>query len=83
MDSNYNELSFAYDLTKLEREQQKKLLTEAKKRDQEEGGKWKHRVRGPPWDLKIVRKEVAKAQTQQQNPIDGIEEGKEAKENKD
>ena len=57
--SDHKDLSFAHDLTKLEREALKKLITEAKMKDQEEGGRWKHRVRGPPWDMRITRKEVA------------------------
>ena len=42
-------------MTKEEREQNKKLLTEAKKLQDEDQGNWTYKVRGPPWDLKIVK----------------------------
>ena len=75
--SDYDHLSFAHDMTKMEREQQRKKIIEAKKKDGEEGGKWKHRVRGPPWDLRIVRME-AKTETQEdkEEKMEEVVEGK-------
>ena len=52
--TEYKHLSFTHDMTKLERDQQRKLVGEAKKREKEDGGKNRFRVRGPPWDLKVV-----------------------------
>lgn len=44
------------DLTKTEREQEKKLWEEAKqKRDQNTSGEFTYKVRGPPWARKVVK----------------------------
>ena len=51
----YSRISISHDMTKEEREQNKKLLTEAKKLQDEDQGNWTYKVRGPPWDLKIVK----------------------------
>ena len=54
--SEYDDISFGHDMTKLEREQKNKLTAEAKdleKADKE--GKFRYRVRGPPWDMKVVK----------------------------
>ena len=53
----FRNISVAYDLSLEERKKKKEKVLEAKKREEEEsdGGQWTFRVRGPPWDLKIVR----------------------------
>ena len=51
--STYSHISIRYDMTKMEREQHKKLVVEAKKMEAESGGKHQYRVRGPPWDMKV------------------------------
>ena len=63
----FNKVSFTHNMTKLEREQQNKLVTEAKRLEAEAGGKWRYRVRGPPWDMKITKK--AGTLPVRQNPI--------------
>ncbi len=52
--SNHNNLSFSHDLTKRERDEYKKMVEMAKKKEQESGGKKRFRVRGPPWNLRIM-----------------------------
>lgn len=49
-------LSFAHDMTKLEQEEFRKLVDEAKKleNEDEDVGKKRFRVRGPPWKMQIV-----------------------------
>ena len=59
-DSEYKHISLTYDMTPKEREQQKKLVTEAKKKQEAEGGRWLYKVRGPPWAMKIIKKEGRK-----------------------
>ena len=54
--SEHEYISIKYDMTKLEREQYKKMVIESRKLEEEAGGKWRYRVRGPPWDLKILKK---------------------------
>ena len=45
-----------HDMTKAERENSKKLYMEAKRRqDSDASGNWIFKIRGPPWDLKIIR----------------------------
>jgi protein-tyrosine-phosphatase len=57
--SDYKEVSIVHDMTKIEREQNKKMVTEAKKRTSEDkSGEYVYRVVGPPWARKI--KQVAK-----------------------
>ncbi len=58
--SDYNHISLTYDMTPKEREQQKKLVAEAKNRQESEGGRWLYKVRGPPWAMKIIKKEGKK-----------------------
>ena len=45
--SEYQHLSFKHDMTRLEREQQRKLTEKAREMEAESGGKWRFRVRGP------------------------------------
>ena len=54
---NYKGLSIQNqnDLTKKEREEEKKLLDEARANEALDGGKTRFRVRGPPWARRIVR----------------------------
>ena len=55
-DEKYKKLSVAHDMTKLEREDLKKLLAEAKVKESDTGqGEWMFRVRGTPGNLRIVR----------------------------
>jgi hypothetical protein len=66
--SNHNSVSFNHDMTPLEREQNKKLVEEAKSlAKKDETGQWLYRVRGPPWDRKILktRKKGEKSETRQ------------------
>ena len=51
-DSDYEHLSITYDMTMKEREQHKKLTDKAKEMSKKE--QRNYRVRGPPWDLKII-----------------------------
>ncbi len=51
----YKTVSVRNDLTKKQREQEKTLREEAKKKEQEDSGEAKFKVRGPPWDRKIVK----------------------------
>ena len=43
------------DLTKCERERERKLYEDAKKKESDEAEEYIYRVRGPPWSRKIVR----------------------------
>ena len=51
----YRTLSIQSDQTKKEREDEKKLLDEAKNRQANDAGNCKYRVKGPPWARKIVK----------------------------
>ena len=53
-DSKYSSVSIAHDQTKMEREADKKLIAEAQKGD-DASKNWGYRVKGPPWDRKVVR----------------------------
>lgn len=64
--SEYEHLSIKYDMTVLEREHKKKLTEEAKRRNDESEGKWQYRVRGPPWDLRIVKTRKITAEKNEQ-----------------
>ena len=80
-DSEYNVLSFTHDMTKLEREHFKKMVVEAKRLEADSVGKFRFRVRGPPWDMKIFKREVKRdptdqSQTQRQPMVVEVEEGK-------
>ena len=48
-------LSIQSDQTKKEREEEKKLVDEAKDRQAKDEGKCRYRVKGPPWARKIVK----------------------------
>jgi hypothetical protein len=54
-ESNYKHISLAHDMTRTEREEEKKLWAEAKQRQTKSQGKYIFKVRGPPWDRKIIR----------------------------
>ncbi len=56
----YKSVSVQNDLTQKQREQEKILREEAKKKEQEASGEAKFKVRGPPWDRKIVKIETKK-----------------------
>ena len=51
----FSQLGISHDMSKQERENNKKLLNEAKRLSDEEQGNWVYKVRGPPWNLKIVK----------------------------
>ena len=52
----YKTVNVSNDLTKAERENEKKLWIEAKKlQEKEESGEYIYRVRGPPWARKVVK----------------------------
>jgi hypothetical protein len=53
--TNYSSVSIAHDQTKLEREADQKLIREAQKDNQSKSGNWGYRVKGPPWDRKVIR----------------------------
>ena len=57
----YKSISVQNDLTPKQREQEKMLREEAKKKEEDASGEVKFRVRGPPWDRKIIRVEVKKS----------------------
>lgn len=72
--TEHDRLSFTHDMTRLEREQQKKLVVEAKRKEAEDGGKSRFRVRGPPWDMRIVKlekRETAAAEKMEEGEKDG------------
>ncbi len=50
-------ISITHDLPPEDRKAVKAMVLEAKEKEknQNEGGRWIFRVRGPPWDLKIIR----------------------------
>ncbi len=54
--NEFENISLAHDMTKTEREEEKILWSQAKKKQEESGGKHIFRVRGPPWDRRIIRK---------------------------
>ena len=65
--SEYKEISISNDLTKLQREQNKRLRDEAKKLEQEDkSGKYLYRVVGPPWDRRVIKISKDPAPTQEQ-----------------
>ena len=54
----YKDISLANDLTKLQREQNKKLREEAKEKNASEStGKYLYKVVGPPWARKVAKME--------------------------
>ena len=52
---DYNGVSISHDMTATQREEFKKLKNEAKAQEEQCQGKYRFRVRGPPWALKIVK----------------------------
>ena len=54
--SDYQHIRIKHDMTKLERDQWKKLIEEAIAEEEKSGGKWEFRVRGPPWNMKIIKR---------------------------
>ena len=54
-DETYRNISVSHDLTRDERNEVRKLVEEAKEKNEKEGGLYVHKVRGPPWNLRIVR----------------------------
>jgi hypothetical protein len=48
-------VTIQHDMTRVERDQAHELFLDAKKKTQSSGGKWLYKVRGPPWDQRIVR----------------------------
>lgn len=61
----YNNMSITNDLTKKQREQEQKLLTEAK--NLTEAGRGLFKVRGPPWARKIIQ--VKRRDQEEQNTV--------------
>ncbi len=55
MEEPFRSLSINDDLTLEEREENRKLVIEAKKLTEEDDGDFIFKVRGPPWDRRIVR----------------------------
>ena len=53
-DSVLKEVQANHDLTKTQRENDKKLRDEAKLKE-EQSGEFYFKVRGPPWDRKIIQ----------------------------
>ena len=53
----YEHISIAHDLTKKQRREFKEKLEEAKRKDQESEGNWKHLVRGFPGNLENNKSE--------------------------
>ena len=45
-------------MTKMERGEGKQLYEKAKEMSKAEQGKYQYRVRGPPWDRRIVKMQV-------------------------
>ena len=76
-DSDYKHISLTYDMTPKEREQQKKLVGEAKKKQQSEGGRWIYKVRGPPWAMRIIKIEGKKPGKETETPGTSMDEDKE------
>lgn len=55
-DTQYTDIRVRNDLTQQEREKEKLLKAEAKKkRDNQESGEFMNRFRGPPWNRRIIR----------------------------
>jgi len=60
METKFRSVIIAHDMTKLERQECKSLVQEAKQRTENETGEWVHRVRGPPGKMHIVRIRIAR-----------------------
>ena len=55
-EDSLNTVRMSHDLTLQEREHSKQLYIEAKRRESENpSGGFKYKVRGPPWDMRIVK----------------------------
>ena len=54
-EESFRKLRMKHDMTKDERERAKLLYEQAKAQEMEDQGKFRYRVRGPPWDMKIVK----------------------------
>lgn len=54
-DKKYNTISLSHDMTKSEREEEKKLFAEAKEKEKKSQGKFTFKVRGPPGARRIIR----------------------------
>ena len=55
----YKKLSVSHDMSQAEREKYRMKVTEAKQLNkQEQSGKVKFVVRGPPWERKVVKVQV-------------------------
>ena len=54
-DAKFNCLRIQNDLTKKEREDEKKLVDAAKAKEASTGGNSRYRVRGPPWARRVVK----------------------------
>ena len=57
----YQAVSVQNDLTQKQREQEKLMREEAKKKEEEASGEVKFKVRGPPWDRRIVKVQTKKS----------------------
>ena len=67
--TKFKDVSINHDMTKMEREQNKKMVASAKEMESKDAsGLWHYRVRGPPWDRKIIKLPKTKGQEQQGNP---------------
>jgi hypothetical protein len=53
--SKFAEVSVSQDMTRDERELHKSKVSEAKEKNEKEKGNFRHVVRGPPWNKRIVR----------------------------
>ncbi len=58
--AKYKSVSVQNDLTPKQRETEKLLREEAKKKEDEASGEAKFKVRGPPWNRRIIRVEIRK-----------------------
>ena len=56
----FKELNISHDMTKQQREEDKRLRAEAKKLQEQSQGKFRYSVRGPPWARKMVKLPAAK-----------------------
>ena len=54
-DESLHAVRMKHDMTKDERAKAKQLFELAKAQEADDGGKFRYRVRGPPWDMKIVK----------------------------
>jgi len=54
-DSKFSKISVVHDLTVKERDEEKKKWLESKHLNENQGGEWIFKIRGPPWARKIIR----------------------------